>query len=162
MILILDKNILFYASYYEQLSGEQEKKQPVCRQLIDELRRPSCMYQVAYSQEILREYYRVGKPKPSANPVGESPRAYLNKFIKEIESRVYPATPDELPEELLAYLEQVKFDRDDYKYVQLAVSEKIKLIITEDSGDFSLIKDYLSRNYGVEVLTAAEALEKLF
>jgi len=159
MILILDTNILIYASSFEAASNSDEKeKQKNCRQLVEKLKDATCLHKVAISQDIRNEYYN-RQNWPRHNII----QSYVTNFFKPLGDRLkYVGGKPKLNEDDYAFLNEVKFDPNDIKFVALAVSEKIALIVSEDSGDYAPIKAYLAEKFNLEVLTAREAIGKIF
>lgn len=154
MRLILDTNILVYGSGVDTSQAESERrKQSECGKLIQALSAEPSRYPVRVSREILNEYYNRERRV----------RNYIANFLKSFKQEDYLRVESLPPlDDVRAFLEQVRFDRNDYKFVELAVSEQIKLIVSEDSEDYKKIRQYLQSQFGIEVLTAQDALATLF
>lgn len=160
MVLILDTNVFIYASRMELPADETEQqKQADCRRLIERIAFVGCEHTVELSQEIENEYFNT---KQGPRPQGV--RGYVSDILYrrlDREHRIRKSIPPKLPASITQALRDRDFDFDDDKFVQLAVGENIKLIVSEDS-DYLQIQTYLKETFGIEILTAAEALEKLF
>jgi predicted nucleic acid-binding protein len=159
MRLIIDTNILLYASSFKLEEDESEqRKQDDCSEFIKRLLLPDCIHEIVYSQDISNEYYN--SKQRERHPKSKS---FIADFQKKLGNKRYQYCIEEkLSEDDYAFLNQVKFDPDDIKFVELAVSEKITLIVSEDSGDYAPIKAYLAEKFNLEVLTAREAIGKIF